>query len=166
MALLNMRWQQLQDVYHQHHDWLQGWLRKKTGNAWDAADIAHDTFVRIMHKDKLAQLGTEPRALLVHIAKGLVIDHWRHQQVERAYHDTLAHWPPEAWPSAEEQHMILDALRQIDRLLQHMPAQTRVIFLLAQLDGLSYQQIADQLDISLITVKRHMRKAYLECLSL
>ncbi|WP_019882870.1 MULTISPECIES: sigma-70 family RNA polymerase sigma factor [unclassified Methylophilus] len=166
MALLNIRWQQLHDVYRQHHDWLQGWLRKKTGNSWDAADIAHDTFVRIMHHNKLAQLGTEPRALLVHIAKGLVIDHWRHQQVERAYQETLAQLPPGSWPSAEEQHLILESLRQIDRLLQTMPAQTRAIFLLAQLDGLTYQQIADQLDMSLITVKRHMRKAYLACLSL
>lgn len=166
MALLNMRWQQLQDVYHQHHDWLQGWLRKKTDNTWDAADIAHDTFVRVMLKDKLAQLGAEPRALLVHIAKGLVIDHWRHQQVERAYYDTVVQLSPDLLPSVEEQHVILDSLRQIDRLLQSMPAQTRAIFLLAQLDALTYQQIADQLDISLITVKRHMRKAYLECLSL
>ncbi|MFQ6403994.1 sigma-70 family RNA polymerase sigma factor [Methylophilus sp. 'Pure River'] len=166
MALLNVRWQQLHDVYRQHHDWLQGWLRKKTGNPWDAADIAHDTFVRVMHKDKLAQLGAEPRALLVHIAKGLVIDHWRHQQVERAYQETLAHLTPDLWPSAEEQHLILESLRQIDHLLQHMPAQTRAIFLLAQLDGLTYQQVADQLALSLITVKRHMRKAYLACLSL
>jgi len=166
MALLNVRWQQLHEVYCQHHDWLQGWLRKKTGNSWDAADIAHDTFVRVMHKEKLAQLTAEPRALLVHIAKGLVIDHWRHQQVERAYHETLALLPADLCPSVEEQHLILESLQQIDRLLQHMPAQTRAIFLLAQLDGLTYQHIADQLGLSLITVKRHMRKAYLACLSL
>jgi RNA polymerase sigma factor (sigma-70 family) len=165
MALLNIRWQQLHEVYQQHHDWLQGWLRKKTGNSWDAADIAHDTFVRVMDKDKL-QLGTEPRALLVHIAKGLVIDRWRHQQVEHAYHETLAQLSAELWPSVEEQQLLLESLQQVDRLLQSMPGQTRAIFLLAQLDGLTYQQIAEQLDISLITVKRHMRKAYLECLSL
>lgn len=166
MALLNARWQQLHDVYSQHHDWLQGWLRKKTGCSWDAADIAHDTFVRVMHKDKLAQLGAEPRALLVHIAKGLVIDHWRHQQVERAYQETLAQLPPAVWPSVEEQQLILESLQHIDRLLQAMPAQTRAIFLLAQLDGLTYTHIADQLGLSLITVKRHMRKAYLACLSI
>jgi RNA polymerase sigma factor (sigma-70 family) len=165
MALLNIRWQQLHEVYQQHHDWLQGWLRKKTGNSWDAADIAHDTFVRVMDKDKL-QLGAEPRALLVHIAKGLVIDRWRHQQVEQAYRETLAQLSPELWPSVEEQLLLLESLQQVDRLLQSMPGQTRAIFLLAQLDGLTYQQIAKQLDISLITVKRHMRKAYLECLSL
>ena len=166
MALLNMRWQQLHDVYQQHHDWLQAWLRKKTGNTWDAADIAHDTFVRVMHKDKLVQLGAEPRALLVHIAKGLVVDRWRHQQVERAYQETLAQLSPDLWPSVEEQQLIMESLQQVDRLLQSMPGQTRAIFLLAQLDGLTYQQIANQLDISLITVKRHMRKAYLGCLSL
>lgn len=166
MALLNLRWQQLHDVYRQHHDWLQGWLRKKTGSPWDAADIAQDTFVRVMHKDKLAQLGAEPRALLVHIAKGLVIDRWRHQQVERAYQEAMALLPEDQWPSAEEQLLMIETLRQLDKMLQGLPGQTRAIFLLSQLDGLTYQQIAEQYDLSLITVKRHMRKAYLACLSI
>ncbi len=166
MALLNVRWQQLHDVYRQHHDWLQGWLRKKTGNTWDAADIAQDTFVRVMHKDKLAQLGSEPRALLVHIAKGLVIDRWRHQQVERAYQEAMALLPADQWPSAEAQFLIMETLQQLDKMLHGLPGQTRAIFLLAQLDGLTYQQIAEQSGLSLVTVKRHMRKAYLACLSI
>jgi RNA polymerase sigma-70 factor (ECF subfamily) len=166
MALLNVRWQQLHEVYRQHHDWLQGWLRKKTGSPWDAADIAQDTFVRVMHKDKLAQLGAEPRALLVHIAKGLVIDRWRHQQVERAYQEAMALLPADQWPSAEEQFLMIETLQQLDKMLQGLPGQTRAIFLLSQLDGLTYQQIAEQYDLSLITVKRHMRKAYLACLGI
>lgn len=51
------------------------------------------------------QLGAKPRALLTHIAKGLVIDHWRSQEVERAYLEVLAlmpirsssTWRPAGW---------------------------------------------------------------------
>jgi RNA polymerase sigma-70 factor (ECF subfamily) len=35
-------------LYTTHHGWLQGWLRKKVGNAFDAADLAQDTFVRLL----------------------------------------------------------------------------------------------------------------------
>jgi len=32
-------------LYTDHQGWLQAWLRKKLGNAHQAADLAHDTFV-------------------------------------------------------------------------------------------------------------------------
>ncbi|MCP2821025.1 RNA polymerase subunit sigma-24, partial [Salmonella enterica subsp. enterica serovar Typhimurium] len=31
-----------EDLYRGHHGWLQGWLRRKLGDAMDAADIAQD----------------------------------------------------------------------------------------------------------------------------
>ena len=34
----------IQGWYVDHHRWLQGWLRRRMGNAFDAADIAHDTY--------------------------------------------------------------------------------------------------------------------------
>lgn len=156
--------QQIHTLYTDHHGWLHAWLRKKLGNSWDAADLAHDTFIRMMDKHRLQQLGEEPRAFLTHIAKGLMIDHWRHQEIERAYQETIALLPAMHTPSPETRLLILESLFRIDRMLQAMPTKTRTIFMLAQLDGLTYPQVASQLNLSLITVKRHMRKAFTTCL--
>ncbi len=154
-------------LYRAHHNWLYNWLRGKLGNTCDAADLAHDTFVRVMiGQKKQLFTGDTPRAFLTHIAKGLVVDHWRRQDVERAFLDTIAHLPEPEAPSPEARMLILEALLRIDAMLRSMPAQTRNIFLLAQLDGLHYQDIADRLDMSLITVKRHMRTAFIACLTL
>ncbi|MBO3274253.1 sigma-70 family RNA polymerase sigma factor [Pseudomonas schmalbachii] len=151
-------------LYSNHHGWLYGWLRGKLGNACDAADLAHDTFVRLM-QSRRTQFGDEPRALLTHIAKALVVDHWRRQDVERAYLDAIAHLPEPETPSPETRLLILEALYRIEAMLRGLPEQTREIFLLAQLDGLAYREIAERLGTSLITVKRHMRKAFLACLA-
>ncbi|MFL9609593.1 sigma factor [Methylobacillus sp. Pita2] len=35
-------------LYSSHHGWLYAWLRKKLGCQHIAADLAHDTFVRLM----------------------------------------------------------------------------------------------------------------------
>lgn len=159
--------QQVRTLYIDHHGWLYGWLRRKLGNTADAADLAHDTFVRIMGSRRLpAHLGDEPRALLTHVAKGLVIDHWRRQDVERAYLDALALLPEPEVPSPETRLLILEALYRVEAMLRSLPARTRAIFLLAQLEGLTYQQIADELGTSLITVKRHMRTAFGACMAL
>jgi RNA polymerase sigma-70 factor (ECF subfamily) len=150
-------------LYSDHHRWLQGWLARRLGNAWDAADLAQDTFLRVLGRPVA---GAEPRALLTHIAKGLVVDRWRRQEVERAYLETIAHWPEALVPSPESRLLILETLCRLEAMLQALPALTRQAFLMSQLDGLTYGAIAEQLGVSLITVKRHMRTAFIACLSL
>lgn len=159
--------EEMRALYSDHHGWLYDWLRKRLGCAHNAADLAHDAFLRVMvSRRPPAELGGEPRALLTHIAKGLVIDHWRRQTVERAYLEALAHAPEAETPSPETRLLILEALYRVEAMLRGLPVRTREIFLLAQLDGLTYPQIADRLDTSLITVKRHMRSAFSACLAL
>ncbi|WP_313062038.1 sigma factor, partial [Pseudomonas rhodesiae] len=40
--------QQLHLLYRDHHGWLQGWLRKRLGDREHAADVAQDTFLRLL----------------------------------------------------------------------------------------------------------------------
>lgn len=154
----------IENLYCEHHGWLHGWLNRKLGNTSDAADLAHDTFIRLLTRQNKS-FGAEPRALLTHIAKGLVIDRWRRQDVERAYLESIAHLPEPEVPSPETRWLILEALYRIDAMLRDMPSRVRQTFLLSQIDGLTYPQIAEQLGVSLITVKRDMRDAFIACLS-
>lgn len=152
-------------LYSEHHGWLKGWLKRKLGNSCDAADLAHDTFVRLLARQVARPLGSEPRALLTHIAKGLMIDRWRHQAIERAYLETIAHLPPAEVPSPEVRWLVLETLWRIEALLRELPEKTRETFILSQIEGLTYAQIADRLGVSLISVKRYMRDAFIACLS-
>lgn len=159
--------QEFHALYSNHHGWLRDWLRVKLGNASDAADLAHDTFLRLMvSRRSPAQLGDEPRALLTHIAKGLVVDHWRRESVERAYLEALAQLPEAEAPSPETQLVIIDALMRTDAMLTTMGARTREIFLLAQLDGLTLKQIAEHTQTPVITVRRHIKKALMACMAI
>jgi len=154
----------IEALYINHHPWLLSWLRRRLGNAGDAADLAHDTFVRLMVSSRAAALGEEPRAFLTHVAKGLVIDLWRRRDLERAYLDALAQLPEAHAPSPETQMLVIEALLQIDKLLAGLAPGTRQIFLLAQLDGLTLQQIAEQMSMPVITVRRHIHKALVTCM--
>lgn len=155
--------QQVHALYHDHHGWLHDWLRKKLGNSCEAADLAHDTFVRVMASRKTA-FGASPRAFLTHVAKGLVVDHWRRRDVERAYLDVIARLPEPQAPSPESRLLILEALQHIVTMLDTLPLRTRAMFLLAQLDGLPYAEIAVRFGTSLPTVKRHIRAGFIACM--
>ncbi|CAB3855026.1 sigma-70 family RNA polymerase sigma factor [Achromobacter animicus] len=155
----------VEQLYRHHHGWLQGWLHRKLGDSGDAADLAQDTFVRLMAARRPPVLREEPRALITHIAKGLLVDHWRRRAVQQAYLDAIAHLPEPQVPSPETGLMIVQTLVAIDAMLQRLPAATREMFLLAQLDGLTLQEISQQTGKPVITVRRHLRKALMACMT-
>src|SRR5690606_27430602 len=92
-------------LYSDHHDWLVRWLRSRLGCAHNAADLAQDTFTRLL-ASRNATIVCEPRAYLTTIAKGLMVNWYRRQVLERAWLDALAHMP-EAEAPAPEQHLII-----------------------------------------------------------
>ncbi|KAF1032600.1 MAG: putative RNA polymerase sigma factor FecI [Pseudomonas sp.] len=149
-------------LYHDHHHWLTGWLRRKLGCPESAADLAQDTFVRVLSAPATPVL-VEPRAFLTTIAKRVLFNHYRRQDLERAYLDALAQLPEHVVPSEEERAIILQTLTELDQLLDGLPPLVKRAFLLCQLDGLTYPQIGAELGISVATVKRHLHKAALHC---
>jgi len=151
-------------LYCDHHGWLQGWLRRKLGNAFDAADLAHDTFLKLLGERKIAAL-REPRAYLATVAHSLAVNLWRRQEIERAYLDTLAGLPEKSFPPPETRALVLETLCELDALLDRLNPKARSAFLFARLDGLTYGEIAARLQVSERMVKKYMAQAMLHCLA-
>lgn len=155
----------VQSLYSDHHGWLHNWLRSRLGNAADAADLAQDTFLRVLLKPERLELRT-PRAFLRTIARGLVIDLWRREELERAYLESIAHLPEAEVPSAEARQSVLDLLENIARLLDGLKPKVRSAFLLAQCEGIPHAQIAEQLGVSQRSVERYVAEALYHCYQL
>ncbi len=153
---------QVHTLYRDHHGWLHGWLRKKLNCSHRAADLAHDTFVRLLTREE-AFVIHEPRAFLTTVAQRVLSNHWRREQIERAYLESLAHLPEALAPSPETCAMLLETLFEIDRLLSGLPVLVKRAFLCAQLDGMTQAEIARELSISVTTVKRHLLRAGTQC---
>ncbi len=156
--------QTIHALYVDHHSWLRDWLRKRLGCHADAADLAHDTFLRVLNSRRTA-FGAEPRALLTHVAKGLLVDHWRRREVARAYLDAIAHLPEAEMPSPEAQWLVIESLQRIEAMLAALPARTREIFILSQFEELTLAQIAERTATPVITVRRHLRRALIACMA-
>ncbi|VVM98052.1 putative RNA polymerase sigma factor FecI [Pseudomonas fluorescens] len=155
----------VQALYCSHHGWLNTWLRARLGNAADAADLAQDTFVRLLQRTERLELKA-PRAFLRTIARGLVIDHWRREEIERAYLESIVHLPEAETPSAEALALVLELLELLEsiaRLLEGLKPKVRQAFLLAQCEGLTHKQIAEQMGLSLRSVERYVADALYHC---
>lgn len=149
-------------LYSDHYAWLRGWLQKKLGCAAQAADLTHDTFLRLLTATRVESI-IEPRAFLTTVAKRVLANHYRRREIERAYLEALAMLPETHAPSPEARAIVLETLVEIDLMLDGLPALAKQVFLLAQVDDLPYAQIARELGISVSTVKRHMLKAARFC---
>ncbi|MBI6563604.1 sigma-70 family RNA polymerase sigma factor [Pseudomonas synxantha] len=159
--------QSIGQLYSHHHGWLQGWLRRRLGNAADAADLAQDTFVRLLSSGLGEPLNfTTPRAYLATVANRLTLNLYRRRSLEQAYLAALAQTPEDLAPSLEHQALVLEALDEIDQVLALLPAKTRQAFLMSQLEGYTQEEIASRLGLSVRSVQRYLARALEECIVL
>jgi RNA polymerase sigma factor (sigma-70 family) len=154
----------LHDLYRDHRGWLETWLSKRLGNGSDAADLSQDTFLRVLaSSQRIADL-QEPRAYLLTVGKRLLSNFYQRRSLEQAYLAALAAMPEDCVPSPEHRWLLLETLQALEELLDGLPRAVRRAFLWSQLDGLTYAQIAERLQVSERTIKRYMAQAYEHCL--
>jgi RNA polymerase sigma-70 factor (ECF subfamily) len=157
--------QRIEDLYADHHGWLQGWLRRKLGCVHHAADLAHDTFLRIIaSRDALLDI-REPRAYLTTTAKRLLVDRSRRHLIEQAYLQemTLLAQSLPGYPSSDEMLMAVEALEQIGAALQGLAPRPREAFLRHYLDEQTHAVIAADLGVSKRMVQKYLAQALLHC---
>lgn len=153
---------EIQDLYVQHHGWLRNLLYKKLGNAFDAADLAHDTYVRILGALNLPE-PENSRRYLARIANGLAIDLYRRRRIEAAYLQAISLLPEPEAPSEEARALAVEALIEIDAALHGLPVKVRQALLLCKIEGLSYQEIATRLKVSVSSVEKYIARGLQAC---
>ncbi|WP_347905843.1 sigma-70 family RNA polymerase sigma factor [Pseudomonas purpurea] len=151
------------NLYTSHHRWLYELLRRRLSNAFDAADLVHDTFIRVLKRPQAFECEVHERSYLATIARGLCIDHWRRRQLEQAWLQALAERPQALQPSPEHRAIIVETLHEVDAMLQRLPARVRDAFVLAQLQGMPYKTIAIEIGVSERMVKKYLAQALMHC---
>jgi len=153
---------QVESLYADHHGWLRGLLRRKLGNAFDAADLAHDVYLYLMKTGRIPP-ADESRRHLTQIANGLVVNLYRRRQIEAAYQEALTLVSDPYSPSEETRALAIEALVQIDAALQSLPPKARRALLLCKLDGMSYRDIAADLRVSVSSVEKYIAAGLAAC---
>lgn len=153
----------IDDMYKEHSNWLSIYIQRRLGCPEATADLVQDTYLRMLAKTTLPSM-RDSRRYLTHIAKGLVIDLYRKRNVETAYLELIANDPIALSASAESQLLMIEALTEIDNLLQRLPEKVRQALLMRQLENMSYKQIAKQLNVSVSSVEKYIARALQGCL--
>ncbi|UZR97322.1 RNA polymerase sigma factor [Chondrinema litorale] len=124
-----------------------------------AEEVVSDVFLKVWVKREKIQIKSNVKAYLYTITRNIIYDSVSAKSVKFAeltdqhYQEIYTRESPERTLIHKE----LDA--EINSIINKLPTQCRIIFMLNRHDGLKYREIAELLNISIKTVENQMGKA-------
>jgi RNA polymerase sigma-70 factor (family 1) len=140
-------------------DWynpLRNFIYFKTGDMQIAEDIVQETFLKIWEKRETIKIETV-KSLLYKIAGNLFLNMVEHEKVSFKF---VSEYDGNAFFNAPDYEM---EMQEFDRRLQDSLAdldeKNRTVFLMNRIEDLTYNQIAENLGLSVKAVEKRMGKA-------
>jgi RNA polymerase sigma-70 factor (ECF subfamily) len=130
-----------------------------THNQFDADELVQDCLARALSRTHLWKDGTDLRAWLFTILHNQHINKVRHAKSEGRPVMMREDEPLLARPATQDGGL---ALRDLHRALGRISAEQRIVILLAGLEGMSYEAIANLLRIPVGTVRSRLSRGRAE----
>lgn len=125
-----------------------------------AADLTQETFLRYAQQPASTAI-TQERAYLYRTARNLAIDHLRarqRQQTKATPNEVLADIAEDR-PSPEDATDAKQRLALLHGIVEELPLRTRQILILIRIEGKSYAETAELMDLSISAIQKHMNFA-------
>ncbi len=148
-----------EDVFDHYHRKIYQFAFQFLKDIVLSEEVVQDTFLNFwLHREKLDE--QKPIApYLYTIARRTVTDHWRKAATSRMFLDNLFH-KLEAARNLTEEQVGMRELEQITEAgLRQLSVQQHTVFTLSRFEGLTYEEIAERMQISRDTVKYHLVNA-------
>ncbi len=152
------------ETFLRHREALLRHVARRCGDADEAADVVHDTYIRIAETQSDADV-MECDAYVYRVAGNLAIDRVRRTVRRSAVYGDEADGThvPDPCPGPETVAIDRDRLRQLEAALATLPPRVRTALLLFRVDGLSHADIARRMGVSPSMVAKYLAQALRHC---
>ncbi len=130
-------------------------------NGDTAKDIVQDVFVRLWTNREKLRITSSLQGYLKQSVINAGIDHQRraYEQKKIRWDDAVSQLDVSATKTGLEELESTEIKHMVDRAISNLPERCRLVFILSRHEGLTYNQIAEKLEISPKTVENQMSKA-------
>jgi len=152
-------------LIQKHKSKVYGFIYSKTNDADLSDDIFQDTFIKVIHKLKTSSYHEEGKFLswVFRISHNLIIDFYRKSNRMPMNRDTdeysVFSFLSDDSPNVEVKFLKEQSENDVVKLLKFLPQEQQEIIDLKLYKKMSFQEIADHLDVSVNTCLGRMRYA-------
>ena len=150
-----------ESAFAQYGKALHRYLMRRLSNQQNAQDLAQEAYLRLVRMEN-TDLVRAPQAYLFRIASNLVYEfRMRERRDVVTFDSRMVESAAErvSDPAAMEPGERINMERQLESVLAQLPPLYAAILVMKKRDGLSLQEIASTLDISIHTVKKYLFRA-------
>jgi RNA polymerase sigma factor (sigma-70 family) len=158
----------VEGLIHSHSSTLVRFLARRMNSREDAEDIAQAAFIRLYTLDDPSKL-SNAKAFLFQVAANMSIDQLRRKVLHQNYLEREGAKPPSDSSMAasatfeniplEREMEAKETLRFIYQSLEGLPQNPRQAFILNRAKGLTYEEIAKQMGVSVSSVEKYILEA-------
>lgn len=145
-----------ESLFRSYYKTLCYFSHKIVKDAIVAEEIVQDIFYNIWEKHGTLDLNTSVKSYLFKSAHNNSLKYLRHQKIVVGYEDRVKATLEASYDLQENYAEVGEIMHIIKQTLDQVPDRSREIFNLNRNEGLKYQEIADQLNVSIKTVEAHM----------
>lgn len=150
-----------------HMDALYNFALKMTGDSDDADDLVQETYLKAFRFFDKFEKGTNCKAWLFRIMKNTYINKYRketkepdkvdYEEVENFYENVK----PSSTDSAHLEKDIYDNLLddELSEAINSLPDDFKTVVILCDIEGFTYEEIADFIDVPVGTVRSRLHRA-------
>jgi RNA polymerase sigma-70 factor (ECF subfamily) len=125
----------------------------------EAEDVSQDAFLRAFHRLEHFRGDAPFRSWLLRITHNAALDHIARRRAEPVDPEMLDESEPSAARPPADRLEVRERVERLERKLRGLSPQHRVVLVLRDAEGLSYEDIADITDTPLGSVKGRLHRA-------
>ena len=124
-----------------------------------AKDLAQDIFIKVW--DNRAQLPEVKKidAFIYIVSRNLILDHLRKKVFQPANMEFLLQYFQADAVNAQDKLEVKELEKKIDGAIQTLPGKVQEVFKLSRFEGMTHEQIARKLNISVVSSKTYVVRA-------
>jgi RNA polymerase sigma-70 factor (ECF subfamily) len=142
------------ELFHRYYPALCLFAVQFLNDDEQSRELVQEVFVQLWEKRKQIRVHSSVKSYLFRAVKNQLINWVNHQKVEQKYLDKVLSEKIEIQPG--QYYLEVDLHQKIAASVEALPSKRREIFKLSREKGLSYREIAGELQISVKTVETQM----------
>jgi RNA polymerase sigma factor (sigma-70 family) len=160
----NQRFSTLLEVFIRHHDFLRRFIARFLSQPEDIEDILQETYLRTYQAEQ-NKIIEQPKAFLFRTAKNIALTELtkKSRQITDYIEDLGSPSVIEDEVSLESEVETRQRLALYCEAVAALPEKCRRVYLLRKVHGLSHQQIAERMGLTISSTEKYLLRGVLAC---